>query len=1375
MADKDLNPSEGNISSVTPESSQTKDGQKSIQDAVELVNKGVQNLTASQLEKILKILAPYNNSNGAEGAAFAMASNFAEERLKAFNEGRGDFSPEEAQAFGGIALTLHPQDKDTLQQTAGQVEKRVSAYEQEERLDSLTPESAKMIEANYNEIEAFYQKFYEQKLDMEAPELAASNEFFNTLTIEGENTEEIKVQLREAAMLQAQTDLSINPAFQALSPEEKQKAILDAVAGNIEKAQLNMIMAQRELEFRNKNKELLNKQKLTDEEKKQLAELTLAYNDELAKEIEEYTAFCQNRRTGAGSKTPYKGLICSKEVAVGQIAVISNANLAKSQHIAKKTGFKKLWEKAKNFDAKMTEKHPKLWPMFRNAGISSVSGLLLGPAAPAAISCIRSAAAIRKSYREYQQSGGTGAGGYMVHLWKNPKELAALGASAAGSVLSSYLAGAELLAHGADSLGIVGQISNAGGIKEWYDSLDISGTVSRLTHPQETPSVAFSERMSNVWDKVKQPRVWGRAIIAGTSGVTAGITDYLTALKEKDPEKRKQLMKSARRSFLLSAAGVGAAFGVSAGLAAMQGHHDIPTGTGSSGNTEHLVGHQGNTEPLNDGQYKNMLLRNAQRHPELDVDKLYGSLKAQGIQNPEVAFYKLEQARLLAPNDPLMNEGGSIRETYTKALQGNPLNAADMKILQAAQNNVSNGGFYTNDVRDMGGTGYSYRPGGKVQGNDFENHGGRHGGGSSHGNGNEPDSQSNDEPRNDGNSNVQLVDISKLSANELALYRQIEAGYIANGQSASAPLLASQTFSEHQNLLAHGQLAEAESLLRSTHYGFESAEAANERRVAYHVNQGDDKGLIQAKQEAAQAYAKYQQSLASVKSAEAGLKEVQGLAPDNPSRVNAELKHAQAVKALVHDRMDMNKADVDLYKDQIRHHIDDAKDIRNDAKDAVKERIKDEKRIGEIQKELAKHGVKANPVPGMDGTYSEDKHEAKDYLKQALDNKKHSDKAVKLLNEQDRLLKKIASPTNQELAANVVNAEKAIAGLQGELSAIKGGDISKLPGYNMEDFKGSELAQAQTRVFREQLGVKENHGQSSDTAQQETSSGSVEDNKSEVDEVSREADKFKAELDGKIANNSTVSLSAAEKLSNNQFIKEADKLGNMQFVGKDADGNSFKLTKITNYGDNIDTIGVTYKLEVSEGHPFYGKLNASSEGLDEEAKFRTEMGKDLAAMKFASEMNGKLKDGSLTEVAGNAAAVVQDTYNSENLTKISDKMLLFKTQVDKGLIPSSVSISSTKSVQLELSKLSAGGISGEKALDEMQKKLGVAYDPERNVMTYKGKVFIDPLNNQPNGSKMVIYDEGDKSLDKRGFGKGRTGESPAVKSSSGQTGKSQER
>ncbi|MBE6448774.1 MAG: hypothetical protein E7018_05715 [Alphaproteobacteria bacterium] len=76
-----------------------------------------------------------------------------------------------------------------------------------------------------------------------------------------------------------------------------------------------------------------------------------------------------------------------------------------------------------------------------------------------------------------------------------------------------------------------------------------------------------------------------------------------------------------------------------------------------------------------------------------------------------------------------------------------------------------------------------------------------------------------------------------------------------------------------------------------------------------------------------------------------------------------------------------------------------------------------------------------------------------------------------------------------------------------------------------------------------------------------------------------------------------IDMSDAEKLQNNQVIIEQDQFGNNHYVGKDADGNSFRVAVLSKGGEleggkMMRFIGTNVLLEVSEGHPKHEMLNS---------------------------------------------------------------------------------------------------------------------------------------------------------------------------------------
>lgn len=214
------------------------------------------------------------------------------------------------------------------------------------------------------------------------------------------------------------------------------------------------------------------------------------------------------------------------------------------------------------------------------------------------------------------------------------------------------------------------------------------------------------------------------------------------------------------------------------------------------------------TGPVSETQLKNMLARNAERHPGVDMNKVYGQLKAAGIKNPEEAFYKLEQARLLAPNDKIMTvDGTNIRDTFSRALKGEALSKADMEIISRSAANVDNTGHYLNDVRAQGGTGYSYRPNGKIIANEQE-----------HGSTPRTGSVKNGEVRTENPetqpSGSKMLDVEKMSEADRKLYESMMTSF-RDGKADDWQLEANKAYLKYCQLRTDGKTEEAEAFAKT--------------------------------------------------------------------------------------------------------------------------------------------------------------------------------------------------------------------------------------------------------------------------------------------------------------------------------------------------------------------------------------------------------------------------------------------------------------------------------------------------------------------------------------------------------------------------------
>lgn len=349
-----------------------------------------------------------------------------------------------------------------------------------------------------------------------------------------------------------------------------------------------------------------------------------------------------------------------------------------------------------------------------------------------------------------------------------------------------------------------------------------------------------------------------------------------------------------------------------------------------------------------------------------------------------------------------------------------------MKILGAAQANVDNGGFYLHDVRDQGGVGYSYRPNG--QPSEYENteetgHGGRR-------------EQRTATPGRSGDQDfagAEMLDVSKMSPADRALYEQMMAQYKLSGDK-NWQGSANTAYSSYQKLMSAGKVDEAREFAK----GFSRKETLGEYDNRYGIEEGDSRRLISAKRDAARAEIQYNQAVERLRESELALKNVQHLDKSDPERLAAELKHAQNMKAEVAAQIKLSKATVELNRAQLSNDLHHAGDDLKDAEDALKRRDKMENRIQTIDKKLTKLGIDQNNAPKMTGDYGTDKELARDYLKTAIANKKDYAEITKLLKEKQELRQEIAAQGPRKLLEKTRDdAQAKVDELKGKLAEVR--------------------------------------------------------------------------------------------------------------------------------------------------------------------------------------------------------------------------------------------------------------------------------------------------------------------------------------------------
>lgn len=964
---------------------------RELQQAVELVNKGLDGLSPEELTRIYRILKTHSGEPGAAGEAFAKLDAFAQKQVKDFAEGKEKVAPEDLTGIQNLEaeiVTIHNPETGELS-AAERVEREKRELDAQLGLTHLSPSFKPVIDKNLSEMDAMLAGFdaFARKPDGTPlhPEMANIADFFEHVDLQAgkedgaKDKEELRRELLEMAILQAESELAVNPAFAGLSAAEKRKRLLQAIGSHADAMAIEMLKAQFLADFQTENAELLaHKDNLTPEEEKELEKKIREFNDKVKTAARGYIE----------RKYPSGHYSLSGTNATAVIIANSRNQVAVNNRIAEKTGHKTLKERALGFDARMKEKYPRLYPAVKKGMVSGIVGYATGGVGLAALSAYRSYQLVRTSYKTYKDSGFEGS--YWNYLKNNKKELVSLTTSVVLSGVSAYFGGSDVVQHGWNAVGMVGRAIGDTAAAKAGDKLlkaAIRGTIS-VTSGLTNASMDFRAAL-NEPDKARRKQLYKQAAL------TAGISIFSGAVGVFSAEYGDKAFGWLRERFSSHDNGVDGITGA-AQKAILLNRRVEELGPLAKETPENAVAAP-NAEngPVSETPLKNMLARNAERHPGVDMNKVYGQLKAAGIKNPEEAFYKLEQARLLAPNDKIMTvDGTNIRDTFSRALKGEVLSKADMEIISRSAANVDNTGHYLNDVRAQGGTGYSYRPNGKIIANEQE-----------HGDTPRTGSVKNGEVRTENPetqlSGSKMLDVEKMSEADRKLYESMMTSF-RDGKADDWQFEANKAYLKYCQLRTDGKTEEAEAFAK-TFAGPQTTEAVNEdgnkdkdENNPYRVEKGDGKALIAAKREAARAEAAWKVSVEKVRLTGKGVDEVKNLPLDDKRRIDAEYKHALAMKEEVKKQMEFSKKEIKL-----------AKAERDQLGNDIEARKKMEARMTEIGRELKRYGIDKTDAPAMTGDYGEDRRAVREYYKEVLSNRKHHASAVKLLREREELFGKM--------------------------------------------------------------------------------------------------------------------------------------------------------------------------------------------------------------------------------------------------------------------------------------------------------------------------------------------------------------------------------
>ncbi len=451
--------------------------------------------------------------------------------------------------------------KDRNAALSERLDKFYKEFDEENGLNNLP--DGKTIEKNSTELEAMEKDFGPFARDGQGnlvhPEFAGVAAFYDNLEIDNsdKDTDELdkksyRDDMAALAIAEANAALSIDPEFAKLSAEDKKKRFITEVASRMEMGATNLIATQMAMNA---------------------AEKAADGKPRDPKEFEQNA----HKYFEAASNEGALPLKVKNNAAMAVLASRTTQLSHTAKRVAQKTGAMNVWNKVKKLDQELTKKHPKAYPFLKNMAKTAAIGGLTGGAGLAVYSAYKAGKAIQKSVKNYKENRQEGQS-YWNYLKKNPKQIVAMTAAVAGAALSAYGVGGDFLS--ADSWGLSGDLAqNAFSDGATQAATDAAAQAATQTATDAATQTASSTATQTAAEAAKKPSLWvktARTSIALGTGLATAAVDLMKSLKEKDPEKRKQMIRDAGK------AAYGATVGAFAGLLAAEGFDELMHGDGNS-------------------------------------------------------------------------------------------------------------------------------------------------------------------------------------------------------------------------------------------------------------------------------------------------------------------------------------------------------------------------------------------------------------------------------------------------------------------------------------------------------------------------------------------------------------------------------------------------------------------------------------------------------------------------------------------------------------------------------------------------------------------------------------------------------------------------
>ena len=547
--------------------------------AVELANGDLSKLSFEQTAAAWSVLSSVDEVTAQKthpdrAAAKNKLKEFAEQRVAEASQKGADgtdqpLSMENApELFSWLAISNDVQANNNSQEKKDRnaalgerLDKFYKEFDEENGLNNLP--DGETIEKNSTELEAMEKDFEpfarDEQGNLVHPEFAGVAAFYDNLEIDNsdKDTDELdkksyRDDMAALAIAEANAALSIDPEFAKLSAEDKKKRFITEVASHMEMGATNLIATQMAMNA---------------------AEKAADGKPRDPKEFEQNA----HKYFEAASNEGALPLKVQNKTAMAVLASRTTQLSHTAKRVAQKTGAMNVWNKVKKLDQQLTKNHPKAYPFLKNMAKTAAIGGLTGGAGLAVYSAYKAGKAIQKSVKNYKENRQEGQS-YWNYLKKNPKQIVAMTAAVAGAALSAYGVGGDFLS--ADSWGLSGDLAqNALSDGATQVASDAAAQAATQTATDAATQTASSTATQTAAEAAKAPTPWIKAARVGVAvgaGLATGAVDAVKALGEKDPEKRKQMLKDAWKS------ASGAVVGAFAGMFAAEAVGGLMHGDSSS-------------------------------------------------------------------------------------------------------------------------------------------------------------------------------------------------------------------------------------------------------------------------------------------------------------------------------------------------------------------------------------------------------------------------------------------------------------------------------------------------------------------------------------------------------------------------------------------------------------------------------------------------------------------------------------------------------------------------------------------------------------------------------------------------------------------------